>query len=199
MKTSVKFGPIFTALPAPLFLAVITLLTGCSVMSTNVLKEVDRSVTVPVVQADPGRFTGSRVLWGGFIISSENREDSTVIEVLATRLDSSDLPMPAGEKTGTAGRFLIEAPGFLDTVIFTADKGITVAGTVKGLRKELIGRMKYPYPVVAPIEIHLMNRTRIDYYELPPWGYYPYYGDPYYPYYWPYYPRTPWYYPGYYP
>jgi outer membrane lipoprotein len=178
------------------FKAILTLiflitLTGCgSVISTSVRRDVDRIITIPLVQKAPQLYTGKNVLWGGVIISSENRETTTVIEVLETRLTTRDEPAGVGGGRGSFGRFLIEAPGFLDTVIYSPEKGLTVAGTVKGILRKRIGDMDYPYPVITPIEIHLLDRP--DYRDIPPWGYYPYY-DPYYPYYWPYYPRDPFY------
>jgi outer membrane lipoprotein len=190
------------------FKAVLTLmalltLIGCgSVISRNVLKDVNRTVTLPMVQADPVSYTGTRVLWGGVIISSENREDTTIIEVLETRLTTRDLPAGVGKEGGSAGRFLIESPGFLDTVIYSPEKGLTVAGTIKGIVREKIGEMDYPYPVISPLEIHLIDEPGVaEYRDYPPWGYYPPYYDPFYPYYWPYFPhspfrhRYPWHYP----
>lgn len=173
------------------FLPLITLLliAGCgSVISTGVLKQLDRTVAISTVQAEPALYKGRKVLWGGVIISSENRVDSTLIEVLATPLTTRDLP--AGAEQGSSGRFLVEAPGFLDTVIYSPEKGITVAGTVKGVTTKKIGQMSYPYPVIEPIEIHLLDKTDVS-------GYRDYYYPTYYPYYWPYYPYPgyPWYYP----
>ena len=56
------------------------LLAGCaSVISKNVLKEVDRSVTIEMVQADPDTYIGRKVVWGGTIISSKNLETVTDI------------------------------------------------------------------------------------------------------------------------
>ncbi len=166
-------------------------LAGCgSVMTTGVLKQVNRTITIPMVQANPAGFTGQKVLWGGVIISSENTKDATIIEVLETRLTTRDLP--SGVEQGSAGRFLIEVPGFLDTVIYSPEKAITVAGTVKGVTTKKIDQMSYAYPVVIPLEIHLVERADVS-------GYPDYYYPRYYPYYWPYYPYHypgyPWYYP----
>ncbi len=173
-------------------------ITGCaSVVSKDTLSEVSREVTPNAVQADPERFIGSKVVWGGIIISSENLEQSTVIEVFQTELSSTDRPKKAPPK-GPGSRFLIESPGFLDTVIYKPDTGITVAGIVEGVKTGKIGKMDYPYPIVKPLEMHLFDMTEYEYEDVPPFWYYPPPFPPYYDPYWPYYRNPYWpYYPYY--
>ncbi len=171
--------------------------SGCgSVISKGLLKEVDRSITIGAVQ--PERYTGRKVVWGGVIIASENLERTTEIEVLETRLSWGDIPADPVEN-GSGGRFIIEAAKYLDTAIFAEGKFLTVAGTVKGVTTRKIGMMDYPYPVITPIEIKLLEPPREDDYRDPLWydpfsppyyyGQYPpwYHGPP---------PISPWY-PGY--
>lgn len=162
--------------------------TGCgSVLSKGIVEQADRTVTMEMVQASPDLYKGVTVIWGGSIVKAENLEKTTVIEVLETELAYDDVPHDGD----SGGRFLIEAQGYLDTTIYASSKRITVAGVVEGVRKQLIGKMEYPYPVVSPIEIKIFEERTVDYYEdYPPWWYGPY--GPYYPSPYPYYP-----YPGY--
>lgn len=170
-----------------LIFALAFLVGGCgSVISTTGLTGVDRSITVPAVQANPDSYTGKKVLWGGTIVSSENLTDTTLIEVLEAKLSISD--MPGYDRS--RGRFLIEAKGYLDPLVYKADMNITIAGTIKGIMNKKIGEMTYPYPVIEPVELKLI--------EVVDYQYQPYYYDPFYFPYYDYYDR-PYIYDGYYP
>jgi len=164
------------------------MLAGCSVLPRSVLKDVDRDVTLDAVQTNPARFIGTKVVWGGIILNSENLEEVTEIEVLETELSFDERP-----KNGSSrGRFIIQSPGYLDTNIYSKSKKITVAGTVKGVERRKIGKMAYPYPIITPIEIRAFEPLP-EYYR-DPYSYGPYGGlyGPYGPYpYGPTYPYGP--------
>src|SRR3990170_4816182 len=174
-----------------LFAGLLLFITGCaSVISENILKQAELNVTVPMVQADPKAHIGRKVVWGGLIISTENLEDKTLIEVFQTRLDSTQ--SPTREPLANGGRFIVSIEGYADPLIYREKKGITAAGVIAGIETKKIGRMDYAYPVLKPMETHLFDMEEAAY---PP-PYYQY--RMYQPYYWPYYPW--WYrpYPPYY-
>ncbi len=172
----------------------IVLLSGCaSIISSNVLKEVDRGLTLELVQANPKAFKGKRVLWGGLIVSTTNLETVTEIEILETPLAYNDVPTDGKSR----GRFIVRVNGYVDAAVYKEGKGLTVAGTVKGLSVRKIGKMDYAYPVVTPIELKVSEPYTEDYNEYNyPYGYGPFYG----PYYGgPYYGGSPYYYGPYTP
>ena len=166
----------------------IVLLSGCgSVISKGALKDVDRTVTIPMVQSEPSIYEGRTVAWGGLIVSIKNTPGDTVIEVLERPLDYLDLPESEKE---TRGRFLIKKPGYLDALVYKPDLLITVVGIIRTVESRAIGEMNYLYPVVVPIEMKLsepyspldpMDRYVPGYYD--PWWDFPYYPSSYYPYY----------------
>lgn len=158
------------------------LVAGCSVMPRGALKGVDRDITLDMVQTDPARYAGSKVLWGGIILNSENLEDATEIEILETELAFDERPKDGSTK----GRFIVQTPGYLDTTIYSKNKRITVAGTVIGVERRRIGKMDYPYPMISPIDARVFEKMPEGYYD-------PYYYGPYGPYspYGPYYPYGP--------
>lgn len=168
------------------------LTAGCSVISKDIRQDVDRGITLPMVQANPDAYKGKKVIWGGIILSSKNLADKTVIEVLQTPLDISDM---ATDKEHSQGRFLVESPVYLDTYLYKAGKEITVAGIIKGINMQKIGERDYAYPVLEPLQIRVFEPQPEIRYEPLPWPYQPY--SPYYPYH-PYYPY-PYNYPYYYP
>ena len=59
-------------------------------ISKDIRREVDRTITLPMVQANPDAFKDKKVIWGGIILSSKNLADKSVIEVLQTPLDRAD-------------------------------------------------------------------------------------------------------------
>ncbi len=156
---------------------------GCSVMDKSILKDVDRGITLDIVQSRPEQFTGKRVLWGGTIIGTDNLEDKSEVEVLESSLGYDDRP----EDGVSRGRFIIESKQFLDSNVYKANKLITVAGTVKGVEVRKIGKTDYAYPIITPIEMKLSEQLPKTYdYNYPPYMYGPYgpYGpyNPFYPY-----------------
>lgn len=174
------------------------MVAGCSVISKETRKEVDPDITLDMVQKNPDQYIGKKVLWGGIILSSENLEKTTEIEVLETELGYDQRP----ENGQSRGRFLIESNRYLDTSIYKENKRITAAGTVQRVETRKIGRMDYLYPVISPIEMKLSEKPPEDAYSgMAPWyGYgpygpygpaYPYPGYPFGPYPWGPYPYWP--------
>src|SRR3989304_7479894 len=96
--------------PFALMLAAI-FLAGCSVLPRSVLKEADRDITLDMVQSNPERLVGSKVIWGGVILNSENLENVTEIEVLETELSFDERPKNGSPKR----RGRIQTPAHPDT------------------------------------------------------------------------------------
>ncbi len=142
---------------ALLLIALSAALAGCgSVISRGALKEVDRGIALDVVRAKPDAYAGRKVLWGGIIISADNLEDSTEIEVLETELFPDDTPRSESEGE-SKGRFIIKTEKYLDPAVWKPNKRVTTAGIVKGARTKKIGKMDYLYPLVTPIELKLFD------------------------------------------
>ncbi len=164
------------------------LISGCaSIMSSDVLKGVDKGLTVELVQANPDAFKAKKVLWGGLIVRTTNLERVTEIEVLETPLAYNDVPTDGKSR----GRFIVRFNGYLDAAVYKEGEGITVAGVVAGTSVRKIGKMDYAYPVVTPIELKISEPYKEDYYYNDPYYYGPYYG--------PYYGASPFYYGPYTP
>jgi len=158
-----------------LFIILLLIFTaGCSVVPKDIRRQADRSITIPMVQTAPDAFKGSKVIWGGIILSSKNLADKTVIEALQTPLDRTDRVI---NEEQSKGRFLIESKTYLDTYLYKQGKEITVAGIIRGITVQKIGEMDYAYPVLEPLHIRVFEpQQELEYEPLPPmWPYYPYY------------------------
>jgi len=179
-------------------LMIITLvLAGCAEsISDKFLKQVDnKNITFEQLIKNPDQYVGNSILLGGVIVSTENKNDGTLLEIYQTELDSSGEPKDVDI---SKGRFLAWDKDFLDSQIFRSGRRVTIVGVVKGVEVRKVGQVDYHYPYLVVKDIYLWRnvRTRMypryywDYYG-PMWGYpYPYgWYYPYWGFYYHYYPR----------
>lgn len=109
------------------------------------------TATPAQVATAPQNFQGRDVVWGGTVVSVQNRADHTNIEVLAYPLDSSQRPrlnQPA------IGRFVAVVPGFVEPLNFPPGSPITLRGTLDGARGGMVGDANYTFPLVHSQAMH---------------------------------------------
>lgn len=140
------------------------------------------------VLAEPAAYASRQVRWGGVILETENRADTTAVSVLALPLGSTGRPKVSDD---SPGRFIAIVPAFLDPTVYDKDRRVTVSGTLSGSETRKVGEFPYRYPVVEvqhyylwPVEPKLPPRYR-DPWWYDPWWYDPWYygGYPYRPHY----------------
>lgn len=152
---------------------------GCApAISPGVKKSINQGLSFQRVKKNPDLYKGARVLWGGKIVSTNYREDGTLIEMIQIPLDMFDKPV--GTISLSKGRFLILSEWFLDSEVYKKGKELTVAGIIKGAEVKKIGEFKYAFPVIEPIEIKLWEPvTGQPSYYNDPFFYDPFFYDPY--------------------
>jgi outer membrane lipoprotein len=139
--------------PLVLAMAAVLLLVGCAhIISKEALQEVDTSVSFIQLSKDPVAYQGKTVLVGGDVIETQNFSDKTQVVVLQRPLGRRGEP---GVGDVSEGRFIIQAPGFLDPAIYSPGRKLTVAGTVVGKEVRPLGEIEYTYPVVEKRELYL--------------------------------------------
>lgn len=150
---------------------------GCASIPENISTPVP-GPDVREVRADPGRYTGARVRWGGTISEVKNLEDRTVIAVVARPLARNGEPL-GGE--AALGRFFAEVGRFLDPEEYKTGRRITVVGRFTGIRQSRIDEYLYDYPVVQVEHLYLWREyARRDPYPMGPYYRpFPYWYDPY--------------------
>jgi outer membrane lipoprotein len=161
----------------PLFF-VAFIFSSCSPISSSLRKGANRQLNYPTAQASPQQYVGQLVIWGGIIVQTTTvAPQGTEVEVMATPLTSSERPVYEGY---SMGRFLIKTPQFLDPLIYSQGKRITVAGVITGQETRPLGPAQYMYIVLEPRQIHLWrNYYYYDYYGYNPyWDYYDGYWGP---------------------
>lgn len=153
------------------------LLAGCATHVPQPIRQAPPgSPTEEAVRARPQAFVGARVRWGGTIAGVENREGETVVEMVSRDLDSRGRPIESDRSTG---RFLARYAGFLDPMIYTQGRLLTVVGTVDGEERRPIGRFSYNFPAVKVESHHLWEPIPEVMHE--PYSYHPFWYDPWWP------------------
>jgi outer membrane lipoprotein len=150
--------------------------TACApAISKKVREEAGEPVPFETLLQRTDSFKGRVVIVGGYILETINETDSSRITVLQAPLDSQNRPRSSDL---SEGRFMVSSSEFLDPVIYSRERRLTVGGKVVGSQERKLGNLTYRYPVIEAIEIHLWSKEGE-------------YIGPYYPYY------DPWYYPWY--
>jgi len=121
------------------------------------------------VKNNTAAFQNEYIRWGGKIISIENRESSTWIEILANPLNSYGRP---GSNDDYQGRFIAKIDGFLDSEHYGKNRSLTVYGTVESNYTKRIDDHPYNYPLVNAKVYYLWPEYRTARYHYP---YYPRY------------------------
>jgi outer membrane lipoprotein len=152
------------------------LLAGCaSAFPKEVVRDVDRSLTLSELVRAPEAHLNQKVMLGGEILATLPRTGETEIEVLGRRLRDDDSPERSDRSDG---RFIVRTRTFLDPAIYASGRRVTVVGRVAGAEERKINEVPYRYPV---IESDLLRLWAKDSVVAPyPYYYYPYYYYPYY-------------------
>ena len=152
------------------------LLASCA---SNVPAPIRESVPgdpgLATVRSDPATYVGTKVRWGGQIISVENNPNDTDVQIVGRRLERSGRPVSEDQ---SAGRFIARFAGFIDPAIYEANRELTVVGALIEPKRGKVGEREYTFPVVAVESDQLWSkRVPVAPYSYP-YGPYPYFYDP---------------------
>lgn len=99
---------------------------GCAhVISPELRAAAKKDLDLPKVMADPERYLGEVVIWGGMILEAEPEEDGSTLVVLESPLDVEGTPR---DPEFTRGRFLARSKAFLDPAVYCRGRKVTIAG-----------------------------------------------------------------------
>jgi outer membrane lipoprotein len=175
--------------PCVLLFFLLGVVTGCTpAISKQLRKEAGEPIPFEALQKRTASYKGRVVIIGGYILETVNKPKGSWLTVLQSPLDSLNRPESSDL---SKGRFMVWSKEFLDPVVYSKERRITVGGTVRGSEERKLGSLTYRYPVIEAKEIHLWPNEKK--YVGP---YYPYYDPwiyPWYPYPYPY--RYPYRYP----
>lgn len=129
-----------------------TLIQACATTPKFDTGDISPDITPRQAAEQASSLQGTRVLWGGVIIASNNLETATQLEVLAYPLNSRQRP---DTDEAPLGRFLARQTGYLETTDYAPGRLISVSGTVQQTRQGRIGESEYTYPVIQIDQLHL--------------------------------------------
>ena len=129
-------------------------LSGCAVVSKDLRVQADPELGFAQVAAQPSKYAGEIVIWGGYIIENQPDQDQSRLVVLQTPLSTTQRPQSRDE---SAGRFIAVHDAFLDPEIYSTHRGVTVAGKVADFTLTLDDGYG-EYPVLQIKEIHLWDK-----------------------------------------
>jgi len=168
-----------------LVLSLIVFISACSAKLEKPIDVVlENNPKTHIVRQNIENFVGQRVRWGGMIASVINEKDRTQIEIVSRVLDGTGRPESSDQSTG---RFIAKINGFLDPMVFSKGREITVVGTVNGKVIKNIDKFEYLYPevIVEVFKLWPPTEKQVPYYDpfwYDPW-YMRHYGPPFYPWY----------------
>jgi len=144
-----------TAIRTIIVLVTAAAITGCApAISRDLRLAADPKTGISEVTANPDSYRGSFVLWSGIIVETRTFSDHSVIEVLEKPADTLGRPRDVDI---SEGRFLAKKEGFLDPVVYSKGREVSIAGMVEGVEVSPIGEYDYTYPVISAQEIYLWS------------------------------------------
>lgn len=178
MRQKVKLGGL---------LVLLGMLAACASKPPAAVSKIPAAqLSLAEVRAEPQRFVGSEVRWGGVIASVENKASETWIEVVGRELQKDAQPKLKGS---SEGRFIAAMQGFADPAVYKEGYLLTVLGELQPPVTRPIGDYAYVFPRVSVTGSYLWRVEKLQYPDYPPpWWYYdpwPFYHRPYHPYYYP--------------
>ncbi len=165
-------------------IALLAALLGLAACSSQVppeiRQEVEKAPTVAEVRQQPELYLDSRVRWGGIILSTENRDQSSWLTVISLPLKANGRPESSDH---SPGRFIAIVDEFLEPLLYSRDRMVTFTGRIQGHQTSQVGEFAYDYPLLKVEHYYLWPQQA----KLPEYEY---------PYFWYY---DPWYHPLHYP
>lgn len=175
-----KILKIMNALKSILISAMITVaVSSCSSnIPLNISQEIQGAPSFTQIQKQPEAYLDQPLRWGGTILKTDNKQGSSWVTIVAFPLSNNGQPV---ESDQSPGRFIAVIDDFLEPLVYTRDREITVFGKLLKTETIKVGDFPYQYPLLQVESYHLwapkpeINEMNTPYF----WPYYPYYPDPY--------------------
>jgi len=169
-------------------LVITSWLTGCSSHIPEIIKTAPpNNPALQQVYANTNNYLSQKVRWGGKIVDTQNLKTGSQLSIVAFPLNNQGKPIVNGN---SSGRFMAITNDFLEPMVYSNDRHITVIGRVLRTETHNIGDFPYKH-VMIQIDHHYLwpVEEQNSYANYPPdfWWYDPWY--PWYPYHPHYYPH----------
>lgn len=133
-------------------LALVLALAGCAATPVVQPRATPIAAMPYEVAAEPERYMGGTVVWGGMILKTENLEDHTEISILGYPLDDGQRPLI---RAPTQGRFIVVLPGYVESYDYPQGRYLTLEGGLAGTRVGQVEQHEYVFPLVHAGRVHV--------------------------------------------
>jgi len=134
-------------------ISICLLLSACTSLPPAFDNAPATDVTYSQVREDLARHHNTLVRWGGVIVSTENIENISLMEIIHYPLDHYGRPQL--DET-SEGRFVIKSAELLDPEIYAADREIIVLGVIDGdIKRAISNETRAWMPLINSTAIHL--------------------------------------------
>jgi outer membrane lipoprotein len=158
--------------------ALLLTLSACSSsMPLEISGDIPNAPSFSQIHKQPDSYLNQPLRWGGKILKTENKENSSWVTIVAFPLSDSGRPL---ESDSSPGRFIAVIDEFMEPLVYSKDREITVRGKLIGTQTIKVGNFPYQYPLIKVDNYHLWA-PKPDINEINPPYFWPYYGPvPYY-------------------
>lgn len=169
-----------------IILMLIIFLSACtSHVPPEIKDSIEGAPDIGQVRESADTHLSKTVRWGGLILNTDNKLDSSWVTILAYPLTDNGEPR---EQEQSLGRFIAIVDKFLEPTVYSKDRKFTITGKLLRTETQKVGDFPYEYPVVQVEHFYLWPpEPEYDPYDYPPpyWWHDPWY-NPYYPWHHPY-------------
>lgn len=136
-----------------LSILLIFLLTACTATTKpSIHAKSNNDISYEQVVQNVETYQGQMVRWGGMIGQVANYEDFSELTIVQFPLTRHGVPISTEQ---SAGRFIVRSEHFLDPLIFSPDKLVTIIGTVKTLQLQKVDQKMLTLPLISLDESHV--------------------------------------------
>lgn len=172
----------------PIWIVLIVLVSACSShIPPEIRESLDGAPSVAQVHQAAENYLAKKVRWGGIILNAENKQKTSWLTILAYPLSNHGEPHVSDH---SPGRFIAIVDKFLEPLVYSRDRKITIIGKLLRTETIKVGEFPYQFPVVQveqhylwPAEPEPSDFKHDPYRWSDPWY------NPYYPWHSPYYPH----------
>lgn len=149
---------------------VLMLLSACaSNIPAEIRQDLDHAPSIAQLRAAPDSYVGEQVRWGGVIEKLDNREQTSRLTIIAFPLSDQGEPLTSQP---SSGRFIAVVNEFLEPLVYTRNRHITVRGSYNSTETQNIGEFLYAYPLISTEHHYLWPKRQIARYNpYPPFWY----------------------------
>ena len=120
----------------------------------HIRQPVEDEPAIEQVHRNMDSYLTQKVRWGGTIVHTENKQNTSWLSIVAFPLNSEGRPL---QNTKSPGRFIAIVDEFLEPLVYNTDRQITVVGTIVASESRNVGEFLYDYPVIK-VQHHFYGR-----------------------------------------